>query len=804
MNNSLADKLPIWHFDQNMMVFSDGSLGAGFKLQGIDISCASINTVNDFNKNLESLLTSIPEGLSLQVFYRLTPKVSDLIKKHSLVSSGSCVEQQEVTKARIHFLNKTKGEYFSPEIYLFLRSQPFKYKHRKLWQSEEKFQCISGSEYNTHRESFDRSVRQLFLLLNNAGLDPRVLENDKWFALLFEYFNLSRSEKVGLAKWRPNFDLFAPSLVNQILLTDVGIYDDGIKCGDYFFQVITMKNLPEGQTHAALINTLLKLPFHFWLAQNINVHKQKLEVDKLQIQRRLAHSMASGHANISDLESESKLHQIEELIRELLEGSEKLVSTDLNVIVWAKEKGELIEKSDEVLNAFKYMNQSEGVVETLPSFEAFCKTFPGSAVGLRPKNVKSSNAAHLMPLYSYWRGNKKPICLFPNRDGVLFSIDPFAKELPNWNALVFGGSGAGKSFTISQMMLQFCTQTPKPKIIWIDNGASSQRLLEVQDGEFINLGIDSKIRLNMFDLQPGQSQPSPSKVKLILAVLESILKDEERKGLPKREKALLEEAIFKTYETTKGRIPILSDLKKVLDSHSVPEMKHFSQILYSWTGHTAYGRLLDGPSNVKLTKDLITIEMKGLDTYPDLQNVFLLLFTDFIRNEAARDLSTPYLLIIDEAWKLFETPSGLSFALEAYRTFRKFNGGIWCISQNYKDFLSNQEIKNAIFPNTTSVFILRQKKIDWKDFQEALDFNDDEVEVIKSLTIEKGQFSEFFFMQDENKAVIRLTPDPLSYWICTTDGFDKAVIEQMEGRHPDLNKLEILKKLAFVDQKEIT
>ena len=221
---------------------------------------------------------------------------------------------------------------------MFLRSQPLKYKHRGFWQSEEKFQHISKSEYNKHRESFNRTVRQLFLLLNNAGLFPRDLENQQWFTLLFEYFNLSRSEKVGVAKLRTNDDLFAPSLANQILLTDIGVYDDCIKCGDYFFQVITMKTLPEEQTHAAMVDTLIKLPFHFWLSQNISIHKQKSEVDKLQMQRRLAHSMVSGHQNVSDLESESKLHQIEELIRELLEGSEKLVSTDLNIIIWAKEK----------------------------------------------------------------------------------------------------------------------------------------------------------------------------------------------------------------------------------------------------------------------------------------------------------------------------------------------------------------------------------------------------------------------------------------------------------------------------------
>ena len=216
--------------------------------------------------------------------------------------------------------------------------------------------------------------------------------------------------------------------------------------------------------------------------------------------------------------------------------SEKLVSSDMNIIIWGENRRQLLEKSDEVLSAFKSMNQSEGVVETLPGFEAFCKTFPGSTQGLRRKKMKSSNAAHMMPLYSYWQGNKKPVCLFPNREGALFSMDPFAKELPNWNALVFGGSGAGKSFTISQMMLQFCTQTPKPKIIWLDNGASSQKLLEVQGGEFIDLHIDSEVRLNMFDLAEGEQFPSTSKVKLILAVLEFILKDEEKKGTSQERK----------------------------------------------------------------------------------------------------------------------------------------------------------------------------------------------------------------------------------------------------------------------------
>ena len=164
---------------------------------------------------------------------------------------------------------------------------------------------------------------------------------------------------------------------------------------------------------------------------------------------------------------------------------------------------------------------------------------------------------------------------------------------------------------------------------------------------------------------------------------------------------------------------------------------------------------------------MTTIEIKGLDDYPDLQDVILLVFTDFIKNEASKDLTTPYLLIIDEVWKLFKTPSGIGFTSEAYQTFRKYNGGIWSVSQNYKDFLSNDEIKNALLPNTSSIFVLPQKNIDWRDFQEGLDLNDEEVEIVKSLRIQKGEYGEIFFMQGDNRSIIRITPDPLSYKICT-------------------------------------
>lgn len=208
--------------------------------------------------------------------------------------------------------------------------------------------------------------------------------------------------------------------------------------------------------------------------------------------------------NVSDLEAESKLGHVEGLLRDLLDGSERLVSMDFTVVLWSKSIDGLNERSDELLKAFRNMNQAEGIVETLPGFDIFMEALPGVCNGVRYKKMKSSNAAHLLSLYGSWTGNQRPVCLIPNRENALFSFDPFAKELPNWNGLIFGQSGGGKSFTVSQLMLMFYGQNPPPRIFWIDNGASSERLLEVLDGEFVDLNLNSGICINVFDLPKGE------------------------------------------------------------------------------------------------------------------------------------------------------------------------------------------------------------------------------------------------------------------------------------------------------------
>ena len=91
MNTSLSDKLPFWHFEEglgggHLMVYGDGTLGAGFKLKGLDISCATNSFKNDFSAKFENVLNGIQENTRLQIFYKLSPKVQGKIAEHEAIS----------------------------------------------------------------------------------------------------------------------------------------------------------------------------------------------------------------------------------------------------------------------------------------------------------------------------------------------------------------------------------------------------------------------------------------------------------------------------------------------------------------------------------------------------------------------------------------------------------------------------------------------------------------------------------------------------------------------------------------------
>ena len=61
IDNTLANRLELWGFENDVMVYSDCSLGCMLELAPLDISCEKNESINQFKHQLVNFLNSRSE-----------------------------------------------------------------------------------------------------------------------------------------------------------------------------------------------------------------------------------------------------------------------------------------------------------------------------------------------------------------------------------------------------------------------------------------------------------------------------------------------------------------------------------------------------------------------------------------------------------------------------------------------------------------------------------------------------------------------------------------------------------------------
>lgn len=315
--------------------------------------------------------------------------------------------------------------------------------------------------------------------------------------------------------------------------------------------------------------------------------------------------------------------------------------------------------------------------------------------------------------------------------------------------------------------------------------------------QYLEVNLSDEYCINPFDIPDLNEGPTNQKIKSLLAVIESMVVEDENSKLPKLEKVLLERSIMELYKAQQaiGMIPTLSDLKTKLENSEEPSMQTISKLLYSWSGETPYGKLLDGKGSLKTNTPICTFDLKGLSSYPDLQRVMILILTDFILTQVERDRSTRNRIILDEAWALLKSNAAAGFMELCVRTLRKMGGGsgITFITQGVEEIVSSP-IGSAILNNTATKFVMLQRG-DSDVLRNALKLNSQELNLIYSLEQRKGEFSEGFMIEGEHRQVVRIFPSPFEYWLSTSDASDNRYLDTLKEQGFTL--LEAIEKAAL-------
>lgn len=807
-DTSLAEELPYWDFIDGPLahaILFDGSLVGGLKVNLIDIECFDESKTNHLTMGLRSALNSVSEGTSLQFVLGVRSDYTDTLKAHK---NGKAPNIHPLVESIANFREKklmsamSDGELYRPELFVYVRVPAVQTKSVSIFKKKELFSEKSAEAYEETVEALGQNIETLISSFGSLGLSCRELDREELVQNIYTFLNPKRSsgEPTPSVKTFDELDLekdvldevdwlATQSPREQLVFGDLVLGFEQFTLDGFYHRVVTLKTLPE-VTYAGMISDFLRLPFHYDLILSLDVPPQADEMAKLQQKRKMAHSMAVTNRNkASDLESETKLSSTEELIRELLNTGQRIYATQLSVILKAPatpEGAKLLNRNvREVLARFRSLQGAEGLEESVGAWKVLKGNLPAAPLSLeRARKMKTNNLADFLPVYGPREGDLDPVVLFRNRLNGLVSFNAFDPGLPNYNSLVTGSSGAGKSFLNNCILLQELARGLR--VFIIDIGGSYKKLTEALGGQYLEINLSDQYRINPFDLANPEEEPSNQKIKSLLACIESMVSEDDKAKLPKLDRALLERAIIELYKSRRaeGEVPTLSDLARCLSTFEEESMQAISKMLFLWTGERPYGRLLDGQGSLRTDASICTFDLKGLSSYPDLQSVMILILTDFILTQVEGDRTCKKRIILDEAWELLKSNAAASFMEYCARTLRKTGSGITFITQGVEEIVASP-IGPAILNNTATKFIMLQRG-DSEVLRETLKLNNQELNLIHSLGQKKGEYSEGFMIEGDHRQVVRIYPSPFEYWLSTSDAQDNAYLAELKESGLDL------------------
>jgi hypothetical protein len=790
ISQSLADKLQVWGFEDGLLIFKDFSLGAILELKARDISTATDDFLNSIHGLTCDFLNGLKDPLSVQFVQVIDRGIGSVLERHQGLLAPTApdfaCELLNERVSRIHALDD-KGLIPDQKLYLVLR-RPFvrgakRERRLKLWEKKDEVQDWERSKLLPELKLFGQVVESTKKGLGTLGIASRSLSEVEAFTLLFDQWNPGHPVE-GV-----NFD--REDIRNDLVLNDLMVSTKGFMLGQYHHRVVSLKIMPE-QTFASMSERLRELPFDSKLFLTFEVLDQGLEDLALQTQRRISYAMYSGKRGVSDLESAAKLADIEAVLAKRVSGETKIYSVALNVVLRSVDEEELDSQVEQVLQKMRELSGSEGMLESLASTSIFFEiALPNARARDRSRKMNTEVLADFLPLFGNWKGHDEPRVILGNRAGSLVKFDPFSPTLTNFNQIISGGSGTGKSFVANLMIAQLMKEDPQ--VFIIDIGGSYKKICENLSGQYVPIGTDSSLRLNPFDMAEKSIEAIDQKIKFMTSLAELMTKEDEASGIGKLERSEIEHAIKEIIENEPA--PRLTHLRERLLGNPEAALQKMGKILGPWCGDSPYGKFVDQATNLQLNRRIVCFDLKGMESQPDLQAVCLFLITDLIWREVQRDRTSPKFVVFDECWSLLENEAGARFLGEVFRTFRKYRASAIALSQTMDDF-ANSRVAQAILPNASVKWLLKQTGGNLPSLQKILRLNERELNLVEKVTSKKGHFSQAFLIAGDDKQVVKIECSPLEYWLSTTDSVDLKALETRAEERPDLSSFELLREMS--------
>ena len=526
---------------------------------------------------------------------------------------------------------------------------------------------------------------------------------------------------------------FAPSAIN--------LTSSDLQIGSRFIRTLFISTLPRflGSNWFSQIINLDRI-----LDISIYVHPD----DPGRVLKRLRDKLGRLQAQAMDESEQGKVRNpildtaigdIEDLRDKIQQGTDKFFQFGLYITIYADSVKDLDDQQAKIKGILDAQ-----LIYTKPATfrmkEGFLSTLPLNNDVLNdhiPLNTEPISS--VFPFVSYDLTRDGGILFGINtHNNSLILFDRFT--LPNYNTVVFGQSGGGKSYTVKLEILR--NLMLDTEVFCIDPDNEYRYLVETVGGSMVNISIASDSHINPFDLPAPQEDESFRDVfRTHILDMSGLFRLMFGQMTPEEE-SLLDEAIIQTYaikditmETTvmPTEVPLLSDFKNVLDGLRGAES--LVNRIKKYTDGTFSG-FLNHPTNVALDKKLVVFGIRDMEE--ELKPIAMYLVLNYIWAKV-RSQKRRRILVVDEAWWLLKYEAGGAFLFNIAKRARKYFLGLTTISQDVADFLGSQYGK-AIVTNSSLQLLLKQSPASIDLVQQTFNLTDSEKFYLLESPVGQGLF----------------------------------------------------------------
>ena len=502
----------------------------------------------------------------------------------------------------------------------------------------------------------------------------------------------------------------------------------------------------------------------------------------------------------------AKQAEAEDLRDQIAAGYNKLFDATIVATLFQYNKNELDKASEmlglEASKSLLGIKTAWGIQE-----EAFQSNLPMNNNKINRKHTfDRGSMSTVFPFVTSDIGHEVGIPLGLNKQtGLPLLFDNFSSSLTNYNTIIFGKSGSGKSVTIKTIMARSAILMGVESLV-VDAEGEYVIVAESLNGINININPNSKTVINIFDIEEETVKDEITGKERIVVNVENKVEDATQSLLTMSRgstrstevteltKQIIAEIVAKLYENkginsnpsslyidaseddtnnnfvgrTKKDMPTISEWYEELESVAKDDknetykfhydylLKVMKQFCRKFDGQMAY---FDGQTTFELNDGalFININLSQLEekfARPLAQQILLTwVWEKYVKkNSEDKKKARRKRVLVDEAWMLLDYPEAVQFLNTMARRARKRNVSLAVVSQKFQDFYEKKEAQAVLTSSEVKLF-LAQDKSEIEYLKEVFKLSEGETDFLLTCTRGEG-----LLKLGQESAVIAIQP----------------------------------------------